>query len=275
MRAVAIIAGKEIRDGLRNRWVAATILLLTTVSLSLYFLGSAPTGSIKAGSLDVTVVSLTSLSVYLIPLIALMISFDALVGEFERGTMLLLLTYPLARWQVVAGKFVGHMTILLSAILIGYGGTALVISLATGSSTENWQAYVTMMVSSWMLGGVFIAVGYLVSSLVSERATAVGAATGVWLVAVVLYDLVLMSMLLADEQQRIGQVLFSTLLAVNPTDAYRIFNLTGYDSVSQAAGMADIGAKANLSPLLLLTVMGAWILLPLIITVFRFRRREL
>jgi Cu-processing system permease protein len=275
MRAVAIIAGKEIRDGLRNRWVAATILLLTTVSLSLYFLGSAPTGSIKAGSLDVTVVSLTSLSVYLIPLIALMISFDALVGEFERGTMLLLLTYPLARWQVVAGKFVGHMTILLSAILIGYGGTALAIVLATGSSTENWQAYAMMMASSWMLGGVFVALGYLVSSLVSERATAVGAAIGVWLVAVVLYDLGLMSMLLADEQQRIGQALFSTLLAVNPTDAYRIFNMTGYDSVSQAAGMADIGVKANLSPLLLLIVMGTWILLPLMITVFRFRQREL
>jgi len=261
MRAVGILAAKEIRDGLRNRWIAATILLLTSIALSLYFLGSAPIGNVKATSLDVTVVSLANLSVYLLPLIALMLSFDALVGEFERGSMLLLLTYPIARWEVVAGKFVGHMTILLIAILIGYGGTALAIASVTGSSAGNWQAFVMMMASSWMLGGVFLALGYVISSLVAERATAVGAAIGVWL--------------MADEEQTISQNLFSALIVVNPTDAYRIFNLTGFESVSQVAGMANIGVEFNLSPMLLLFVMGAWIVLPLMIAIFRFRQREL
>lgn len=275
MRAVGILAAKEIRDALRNRWIAATILLLTTIALSLYFLGSAPTGNVKATSLDVTVVSLANLSVYLLPLIALMLSFDALVGEFERGSMLLLLTYPIARWEVVAGKFVGHMTILLIAIVIGYGGTALAIASVTGSSAGNWQAYVMMMASSWMLGGIFLALGYVISSLVAERATAVGAAIGVWMVGVVLYDFGLMSVLLADEEQAISQNLFSALIVVNPTDAYRIFNLTGFESVSQVAGMANIGVEFNLSPMLLLFVMGAWIVLPLMIAVFRFKQREL
>jgi len=275
MRAVGILAAKEIRDALRNRWIAATILLLTSIALSLYFLGSAPTGNVKVTSLDVTVVSLANLSVYLLPLIALMLSFDALVGEFERGSMLLLLTYPIARWEVVAGKFVGHMTILLIAIVIGYGGTALAIASVTGSSAGNWQAYVMMMASSWMLGGVFLALGYVISSLVAERATAVGAAIGVWMVGVVLYDFGLMSVLLADEEQTISQNLFSALIVVNPTDAYRIFNLTGFESVSQVAGMANIGVEFNLSPMLLLFVMGAWIVLPLMIAIFRFRQREL
>lgn len=275
MRAVGILAAKEIRDALRNRWIAATILLLTTIALSLYFLGSAPTGNVKVTSLDVTVVSLANLSVYLLPLIALMLSFDALVGEFERGSMLLLLTYPIARWEVVAGKFVGHMTILLIAIVIGYGGTALAIASVTGSSAGNWQAYVMMMASSWMLGGIFLALGYVISSLVAERATAVGAAIGVWMVGVVLYDFGLMSVLLADEEQTISQNLFSALIVVNPTDAYRIFNLTGFESVSQVAGMANIGVEFNLSPMLLLFVMGAWIVLPLMIAIFRFSQREL
>jgi ABC-type Na+ efflux pump permease subunit len=39
--------------------------------------------------------------------IALLISHDAIVGEMERGTMLLLLSYPVGRWQVLIGKFVG------------------------------------------------------------------------------------------------------------------------------------------------------------------------
>lgn len=275
MRAIRIIAAKEIRDALRNRWIAATIALLATISLLLYFLGASPGGSIRASSLDVTIVSLASLSVYLIPLIALMLSFDALVGEFERGTMLLLLTYPVARWQVIMGKFIGHMVILLTAIVVGYGGTALVIVFSTNSGADNWLAYLMMMASTWFLGGIFIALGYLISVLVQERATAVGAAIGAWLVGVVLYDLGLMGLLLADEEQSISQNLFATLIVANPTDAYRIFNLTGLDSIKQVAGMSDIGASTAVNPALLLGVMAAWLLLPLLLTILRFRRREL
>jgi Cu-processing system permease protein len=275
MRAIRIIAAKEIRDAFRNRWIAATIVLLATMALSLYFLGASPGGSIRASSLDVIIVSLASLSVYLIPLIALMLSFDALVGEFERGTMLLLLTYPVARWQVIIGKLIGHMVILLIAIVVGYGGTALLIMLSTNDGAENWQAYLMMMASTWLLGGCFIAMGYLISVFVRERATAAGAAIGVWLVGVVLYDLGLMGLLLADKEQAISQNLFASMIVANPTDAYRIFNLTGLDSIKQLAGMSDIGAGAAINPALLLIVMAAWLLLPLFLTILQFRRREL
>ena len=275
MRAIRIIAAKEIRDAFRNRWIAATIVLLATMALALYFLGASPGGSIRASSLDVIIVSLASLSVYLIPLIALMLSFDALVGEFERGTMLLLLTYPVARWQVIIGKLIGHMVILLIAIVVGYGGTALLIMFSTNDGAENWQAYLMMMASTWLLGGCFIAMGYLISVLVRERATAAGAAIGVWLVGVVLYDLGLMGLLLADKEQAISQNLFASMIVANPTDAYRIFNLTGLDSIKQLAGMSDIGAGVAINPALLLVVMAAWLLLPLLLTILRFRQREL
>ena len=92
---------KEFRDGLRNRWVAAAILALALLALVLAFLGSAPAGSVKANALAVTVVSLSSLTVYLLPLIALMLAYDAIVGEAERGTLALLVSYPVARWQVL------------------------------------------------------------------------------------------------------------------------------------------------------------------------------
>jgi len=49
VRTIFIIAGKEIQEGLRNRWVLATTLLLAALSLSLTFLGSAPTGTDVAG----------------------------------------------------------------------------------------------------------------------------------------------------------------------------------------------------------------------------------
>ena len=108
---ILIIAGKEIRDGMRNRWVVAITLLLALLALTLAFLGAAPTGAVKVSPLTVTIVSLSSLTIFLLPLIALLLSYDAIVGEIERGTMALLLAYPVARWQVIVGKFLGHVTI--------------------------------------------------------------------------------------------------------------------------------------------------------------------
>jgi Cu-processing system permease protein len=275
MKMLWILALKELRDGLRNRWIGAAIVLLGSLALALSLLGSAPTGSVRASDLDITVISLSSLSVYLIPLIALMLSFDALVGEFERGTMMLLLTYPVTRWQVIMGKFLGHVLILAVAIFAGYGGAIFIMTVLAGGSMEGWQAYVMMMLSSLVLGAVFIALGYLVSVLVKERATAAGTAIGLWLVFVVLYDLVLFGMLLLDEGQAIGQQLFSTLMLISPTDSYRILNLSLFDGVSQAAGIAGIASKAGMSGALLLGVMFLWVVVPLAATLFVFQRREL
>ena len=94
MRNIWLIAGKEVQECLRNRWVLATTLLLAALALTLTLLGSAPTGNVGVRPLDVVIVSLSSLSIFLLPLIALLISHDAIVGEVERGTMLLLLSYP-------------------------------------------------------------------------------------------------------------------------------------------------------------------------------------
>jgi Cu-processing system permease protein len=275
VKAILIMAQKEVRDGLRNRWVALTIFLLTVLSLSLYFLGTAATGTTGAGSLAVTVVSLVSLAVYLLPLIALMLSFDALVGEFERGTMLLLAAYPIARWQIVIGKFCGHMLILLLAILISGGSIALCVLFGGDDSPQDWGAFGLMMASSWLLGGVFIALGYVISVVVRERATAVGAAVGLWLSLVVLFDLALLGALLADDEQVVSEQLLTTLLLANPTDAYRLFNLTSTEGISQVVGLADVVARAGVMPVVSLLVLGLWLLAGLAATIVLLYRREL
>lgn len=273
MNTVMILAGKEIRDGMRNRWVAASILLLTALALLLALLGSAPTGTVKVSALGVTVASLSSLTVYLLPLIALMLAYDALVGEFERGTMLLLLSYPVARWQVVLGKFAGHMAILFAAIVIGYGGVGLLVEFVGGGDPESRLAYLSLMANSALLGAVFIGLGYLVSVLSRERATAAGLAVALWLGFVVFYDLALLGLLLADSNQALSQGLFATLMTINPTDAFRIVTLGAAESVGTAAGLSD-GAARGIVPLALASIL-AWVLLPLSATTLLFQRRDL
>ena len=275
MKLLWILAFKELHDGLRNRWIAAAIVLLGTLALALSMLGSAPTGSLRVSALDISVISLASLSVYLIPLIALMLSFDALVGDFERGTMLLLLTYPVTRWQVMMGKFIGHVIILFIAIFVGYGGALIIMIVLNNGNTDGWQAYLVMMSSSLLLGAIFIALGYLVSVLVKERATAAGAAIGLWLVFVILYDLILFGALLLDKGQSIGKHLFAGLMLISPTDTYRILNLSLFDGVSHAAGMAGIAAGAGISSTLLVSLMLLWLIAPLTLALYRFQRKEL
>ncbi|MEC5322669.1 ABC transporter permease subunit [Aurantimonas sp. A3-2-R12] len=275
MRNVLIIAGKEIQEGMRNRWVLATSLLLAALALTLTFLGSAPTGDVGAGALDVVIVSLSSLTIFLVPLIALLISHDAVVGEMERGTMLLLLSYPIGRWQVILGKFVGHLAILAFATLLGYGVAAAALA-ATGAAidAESWSAFLSMILSSIMLGAVFIAIGYLVSALVGERGTAGGIAVGVWLLFVLIYDMALLGILVVDQGRTITADLLNILLLLNPTDAYRLLNL-GSGSAGALSGMGGIAENVALSPGMLTGALALWTLVPLTAAVLVFSRREL
>jgi Cu-processing system permease protein len=270
------MAGQEIREGVRNRWVVAATLLLAALALTLAFLGSAPAGRVGAGALEVVVVSLSSLSIFLLPLIALMIAHDAIVGEAERGTMLLLLSYPVARWQVVLGKFLGAVAVLAIATVLGYGAAGAAIA-ATGQEigAESWWTFALMVGSSVLLGAVFVALGVLVSALVRDRGTAAGIAVGLWLLLVLIWDMALLGLLVADQGQTITAGLLDVLLLLNPADAYRLFNLAGLPGVSALSGMAGLAVETGLNPGVLLAVLGAWALVPLAAAALAFARREL
>ena len=275
MNAVWILMGKELRDGLRNRWIISSVLLLGSLAILLSLVGSVPTGTINANMLDISVVSLTSLSVYLIPLIAFMLSFDALVGESESGTLLLLLTYPITRSQIIFGKFAAHLSILMLAIVIGYGGSACINILFAGGNSSGGLNYLWMMLSSWMLGAIFLAIGYLISAVAKQRSTAISIAIGVWLVIVVLFDLALLGILVADQEQSISQTFFSNLMLLNPTDMYRIFNLTNISSSIETYNLAGSADTQLFTMLDLCLAFAGWLAVPLIAAIRIFQRREL
>lgn len=269
------LAAQEIRAGLRNRWVLATTLLLAALALSLTLLGSAPTGTVKADPLAVVVVSLASLTIFLVPLIALLLSFDAIVGEQERGTLMLLLAYPVARWQVIVGKALGQIAILAVATVVGYGAAAAALAWQGGVDARSWPAFGAMVGSSVLLGAAFVALGGLASTLVRERATAAGLAVGVWLVFVLLYDTALLGLLVADQGRTVGPRLLDALLLLNPADAYRLFNMAGAGRASIYSGMAGPGDPGALAPAVYLAALLGWVVVPLALAIAAFRRRSL
>ncbi len=275
MTAVAAIAGHEVLAGIRNRWMLAASLLLGVLALTLAFIGSTPAGPVAASPLAITVVSLSSLSVFLVPLIGLLVSYDALVGEIERGTMPLLMTYPVTRWRIVLGKFAGQVAILAIATVVGFGVAALVTGLGDGGDAEAWRAFGVMVGGSILLGAAFIALGTLFSAVVAERGTAAGVSAAAWLIFVVLFDMALLAILVADEGQVVSGELFRVLLLLNPTDVYRMLTLAGSETVGALSGMAGVSAEAAFGHALLFPVMVLWIAVPLGLAGLLFGRKEL
>ncbi|WP_347330359.1 ABC transporter permease [Marinimicrobium locisalis] len=268
------IARKEISDGLRNRWLVAISLLFAVLAVGIAWLGAVASGQVGFTSVPATVASLASLATFLMPLIALLLAYDAIVGEEEAGTLMLLLTYPLGRGQILLGKFVGHGVILALATLIGFGSAAVAIAvLVEGVETSLllW-AFGRFMLSSTLLGWVFLALAYVLSSKAGEKSTAAGLALGVWFLFVLVFDLVLLALLVLSEGQ-FNPDLLPWLLLLNPTDVYRLINMMGFAGGGEALGVLSLGSDLPVSEFGLWLCLLAWIGVSLSLAYWLFRRR--
>lgn len=225
MTGIVTLAGLELRVASRNLWIVIAVVLTILFAVVLAGVGDSTTERLDADRLGVTVAGLTTLSVYLVPLIALVLGFDAVAGERERGTLALLFTYPTGRGEILLGKLLAHLLVLTLSIGCGYAAAAIVAGVSGGTSAESLSALARLFVSAVVLGATFLAIGYLISAMTRSVSAAAGIAIGVWIVAVVLYDLALLGALVYDDGGVFTKQAFPWLLMANPADAFRTFNL--------------------------------------------------
>lgn len=270
IRRILATAACEFRIALRNRWVSIAVALMGLFSLVLAAAGSAPTGGLGVDRLSVIVASLTSLGVYLVPLLALLMSFDAIAGEAERGTLPLLLTYPVARAEVLAGKMLAHLAVLALACGTGYGLAGVAALWSDPGAVAGLPALIRLFWTSVLLGATFIGVGYALSALSRRPSGAAGLAIGLWLGLVVLYDLGLLAAVVADNGGWFTLNAFPLALLANPADAFRLYNLAASEATAVAAGVA--GASASIPPWQSLASVLLWPLLAMAFAVLGFRR---
>lgn len=256
----------------RNLWIFMATLIMLAFALALSFAGSAPTGTLGVDMLTVSVASMTTLSVYLAPLLALMMSFDAIAGDRERGSLALLLTYPAGRGEILAGKFLAHLAALTIAMVIGFGAAGAIAAWFGGAGAESLTALARLVATSILLGAVFLVLGYAISALASSTTSAAGLSAGLWLVFVVLFDLALLGAVVMDSGGAFTQSVFPWVMVANPADAFRIWNIAASESVALSSGMA--GAASALpgwaAPLSLL----AWPVVGFLLARAAFRKVE-
>lgn len=269
MTRILSTAGLEFRIALRNRWVAIVIAMMALFSIVLSATGSAPTGVLGANGLSVTVASLTSLAVYLVPLVALLMSFDAIAGEVERGTLSLVLSYPLSRAELLMGKFLAHLSILMIALAIGFGIAAATALVQDSAALAGLPALLRLFWSASFLGATFIALGYALSAVTGRTAAAAGGAIGLWLVAIVLFDLALLSAVVADDGGVFSTRIFPWLLIGNPADAFRLYNLAASGATGFATGVGGAASTLSLSYALVSVLLWPFLAMALAVALFR------
>lgn len=265
---IKVIAAKEFRDRIRNRWVIAVAVIFTLFALAIAYFGSAQQGEVGFHSIEVTIASLVSLVIYLIPLIALILGYDAIVGERERGSLDLLLSMPITRLELLLGKFAGLSAALACATLAGFGSVGLL--LASQLDTAAFYHYAGFMLSAILLGMVFLSLAVMVSVMSKDRARASGAAIAVWFLFVLVYDLTLLGALVVSGGA-FGEDMFPLLLLLNPADIFRILNIFSTEDIKVFYGLATVFPASLSSPWLLGSMMIAWIVMPLTVALWRFK----
>ncbi len=111
----------------------------------------------------------------------------------------------------------------------------------------------------------------MISAVAGDRSQASGVAIGVWLFFVLVFDLMVLGVLVATGGSYGGDVVPYALL-FNPTDVFRILNIVSLDEVRTLYGLATVFPDALASPGLLAGVMCAWIVAPIAVASWRFRR---
>jgi Cu-processing system permease protein len=265
---VRIIAVKEFRERIRNLWVLVVALIFAIFSLAIAYFGSAQQGSVGFHGIDVTITSLVSLVIYLVPLIALILGYDAIVGEKERGSLELLLSMPITRFEILLGKYLGLAAALSASTMLGFGGSLLPLIPQLG--INDLYHYAGFVFSAILMGMAFLSLSLFVSVLAQDRMRASGVAIGLWFFFVLVFDLLLMGALVAS-QGKLGSTLFAGILMLNPADIFRLLNIFNSEQVKNMYGLAAVVPEGLTNPGVLIGILLGWITVPFVFAHWRFK----
>jgi Cu-processing system permease protein len=243
----------------------SALFLTSTLAIALF--GSAPVGVTRVEGGGLTLASLMNLSAYLVPLLALILGAGAIIDEKRRGVLDLVLVYPISTGEYFAGAFVGQFLALAAALVLSYVPTGVVLHFAVGADAVE---FLLLLGLALLLGAVFLAISFLVSILTRDRSRGLASSLLVWIVAVFIFDLVLVGGLVAYPGQ-VPAALFGFLLLLNPIDVFRLICFKWVGSAATPLGLATVMLPVPTA--VLLAALAFWALVPFVLSYLMFRRR--
>lgn len=264
IRHVLLIAGREYRIASGGRWGIGLAVLFALFSIGIVGFGTSRVGP---GQYDAVLASLAELGVYLIPLVALAVGYDAVVGAEESGALDMLFALPVSRGQVVYGKYLGRVAVLGGAMLIGLGaGGVAVVSVIGIGGIGKYAAFTLIAVAA---ASAFLGIGVLVSTVTREKARALAIALAAWVWFVLLHDLAAIALIASAD---LPDAVLAGMVLTNPADVFRVLVLTQLQTAP--GGFAAVLAKATLSMPVLVLALGLWIVGPISVAAVIIGRRQ-
>jgi len=273
---IIIIAKKEIMDNIRNKWILFMTALFASLTLLISYFGSLGSGW---QSLGTTISGMMSLVLFLIPIIALMLSYAAIVGEIEKGSMSAFLSLPVQRFEIILGKFLGLSTVLSLSLLAGFGLAGMIIGINVGEI--NIGEYLIFIISSILLGMVFICLGLFASSFFKRRSTSMGMAVFFWFFFTMIWSIIVAGIAYLTIED------FSLLLEDGLPDWYFAVDMINPISAFSSLVSINIESVTNLNqqfigsypdfystPILTLILL-IWIIVFIVLSIFFFKKRDL
>jgi len=258
------IARKEFIDHLRNGWIIAVGLAFAIFSLLITFAGFGFTGTVGIGQEQSTLFSLINLVIYLVPLLGLLLSYDAIAGEYERGTLDLLRSYPFKTILLLYGKWLGLFLVLTSTLIVGLTIPAA-ISIYSGHTIQAWTL---LLITSIWIGVVFISIAIMFSVLILDRTKLIAISIGIWLLFVVLFDLGIIGILVSTEGD-VPMDLVNLLFYLNPTALYRLLSI---DLMMDSVMIQQLGLTGQIPPTVaLIAAITTWSIIPTAIAGWRIK----
>ena len=259
-RALDVIYDRLI-ERLRDRWVLVVSVLFALLSVAVALYGR----RVEAGTAQLTGASLVTLASLLVPLVALVLGHDAIVGERERNTLGLLLSLPVSRTEVTIAKFLGRLVALGVALSLGLG-------VAIAAAPVGGRAALTALIGpSLMLGASFLAIGVLVSSIAKRQIGAASAVVAIWFFMVILFDLGLLGLMVISDGAVSSQTI-ATLMTANPVGLFRVQLLQYFGG---GTALSDLGINVPAPGSAAATLLwSAWIIVPVLLSGLLLRYRS-
>jgi Cu-processing system permease protein len=249
------IALRELREALRNKWLAAYAIGFAVLTLALSRISLASAGYAGLGGFGRTAASLVNALLLFVPLLGLSVGAGAIASDRERGSLLYLLAQPVGRAEVFFGKALGAMLGAGAAIATGFGAAMLALA---ATNTANSAAFLSLLGYTLLLLLVSLGIGFLISALTRRAATAMGTALVLWLALAFLGDLAVIGTVLGLHPSPANLL---ALLVINPLQIFKlgaIFSLHATLDTLGAAGQYAAFHFGETLPWLLSGLLLAW-----------------
>jgi Cu-processing system permease protein len=262
MKVTAKVAGYQIRDVIRSRWLIGYTVFFLVITDALFRFGG---GGEKA------LLSLVNVVLFLIPLVAMV--FTTVYLYAAREFIELLLAQPIRRRQVFTGLYIG-LTLPLSLSFVA--AVCIPFVLHRGITNTQPGTFLALILAGMVLTLIFTALAFLIVARTEDRLKGLGLAVASWLFLAVLYDglvLLLISML-ADHP--IERPLLALMLAI-PMDLARVALLLQFDVAALLGYTGAVMQKffgRSIGVAVTSLALGVWVLAPFLAGMRAFQRKD-